>query len=99
MPVFTLGVGCSVAAILVNSGFMLLTVDAAARPAVQTVSKELAIVEPVSRARKNVLLPGATIFGFRACRSLYEFAIHALSLCFQSERCIDGSRDILAAPC
>ena len=87
------------AVILTNSGFMLLTVDAAARPAIQTVSKELAIVERVSRARKNVLLPGATIFGSRACRSLYGSAIHALSLCFQSERCIDGGRDILAAIC
>ena len=86
------------AAILVNSGFMLLTVDAAARPAVRTVSKELAIVERVSRARKNVLLPGATNFGSRACRSLYESALYALSLCFQFGRCIGGGRDILAAP-
>lgn len=86
MPVFMLGVGCSVAVILANSGFMPLTVDAAARLVDQTVSNELAITERVRRARKDVLLPLATNFGFRACRSLYEPAI-------------GGGRDILAAPC
>jgi hypothetical protein len=82
MPVFTLGAGCSVAVILANRSFMPLTVDVAARLVDQTVSNK-AIGERISRARKGFLLPGATIFGFRACRSLYESVI----------------RDILAAPC
>lgn len=61
MPVFILGLGCNLAVILANGGFMPLTVDAASRLVNQAVLDGLIIGERISSASKDILLPETRI--------------------------------------
>jgi hypothetical protein len=61
MPVLMLGLGCNLAVILANGGFMPLTVDAASRLVNQTVLDRLVIGERISSASKDILLPETRI--------------------------------------
>lgn len=61
MPVLMLGLGCNLAVILANGGFMPLTIDAAARLVDPPVLNDLTVGERVSSASKDVLLPETEI--------------------------------------
>jgi len=61
MPILMLGLGCNLAVILANGGFMPLTVDAASRLVNQTVLERLVIGERISSASKDILLPETRI--------------------------------------
>lgn len=61
MPVLMLGLGCNLAVILVNGGFMPLPVGAAARLVDQTTLNSLMVGERVGSASKDVLLPETKI--------------------------------------
>ena len=61
MPVLMLGLGCNLAVILVNGGFMPLTVDAASRLVDKAILDNLVIGERISSASKDILLPETRI--------------------------------------
>lgn len=61
MPVLMLGLGCNLAVILANGGFMPLTVEAASRLVNQAVLDDLVIGGRISSASKDILLPDSRI--------------------------------------
>jgi hypothetical protein len=61
MPVLMLGLGCNLAVILANGGFMPLPVDAAARLVDQTILDRLTVGARISSASKDILLPESQI--------------------------------------
>ena len=61
MPLLMLGLGCNLAVILANGGFMPLTMDAASRLVNQAVLDSLIIGERISSASKDILLPETRI--------------------------------------
>jgi len=61
MAVLTLGLGCNLAVILANGGFMPLPLEAAARLVDSTTLSNLAVGERISSASKDILLPEAGI--------------------------------------
>ena len=61
MIVLTLGLGCNLAVILANGGFMPLPVEAATRLVSQEVLDGLVLGERISHTSKDILLPEASI--------------------------------------
>ncbi|HEX5637666.1 MAG TPA: DUF5317 domain-containing protein, partial [Gammaproteobacteria bacterium] len=61
MSLLTLGLGCNLAVILANGGFMPLPVEAASRLVNETVMDTLVIGERISNASKDILLPETRI--------------------------------------
>jgi len=61
MPILMLGLGCNLAVILANGGFMPLTIDAASRLVNQAILDSLVIGERISSASKDILLPETRI--------------------------------------
>jgi len=61
MWILAFGLGCNLAVILANGGFMPLPVDAAARLVNPTILKSLAVGERISSASKDILLPQSRI--------------------------------------
>ncbi len=61
MPLLMLGLGCNLAVILANGGFMPLTIDAASRLVNQDILNSLGIGERISSASKDILLPETRI--------------------------------------
>lgn len=61
MPVLMIGLGCNLAVILANGGFMPLPLEAAARLVSQDVLDSLVLGERISHASKDVLLQEASI--------------------------------------
>ncbi|MBI5962283.1 MAG: DUF5317 domain-containing protein [Chloroflexi bacterium] len=62
MIFLTFGLGCNLAVILANGGFMPLTVEAATSLVSQTTMNSLSIGERISSASKDILLSGSQIF-------------------------------------
>jgi hypothetical protein len=61
MPMLALGLGCNLAVILANGGFMPLTWDAAASLATPSVLNSLELGERISSGSKDILLLDAQI--------------------------------------
>jgi hypothetical protein len=61
MLLLAFGLGCNLAVILANGGFMPLTLDAAANLVVPSVLNSLVIGERISSASKDILLPQSQI--------------------------------------
>lgn len=61
MPALAFGLACNLAVILANSGFMPLTLEAAAQLVNQSVLDSLVQGERISRASKDILLPESRI--------------------------------------
>jgi hypothetical protein len=61
MWLLSFGLGCNLAVILANGGFMPLTVDAAAKLVNPSILNSLTIGERISNASKDILLPESRI--------------------------------------
>ena len=61
MWLLAFGLGCNLAVILANGGFMPLTVDAAAKLVNPSILNSLTIGERISNASKDILLPESRI--------------------------------------
>jgi Family of unknown function (DUF5317) len=61
MPVLAIGLGCNLAVILANGGFMPLTLEAAAQLVNRSVLDGLIQGERISSASKDILLPESQI--------------------------------------
>jgi hypothetical protein len=61
MPILLLGLGCNLAVILANGGFMPLPVETAHNLVNQTILDGLTVGERISSASKDILLPEAQI--------------------------------------
>lgn len=61
MPLLLVGLGCNLAVILLNGGFMPLAVETAAKYIDQNILDNLVIGERIGKASKDILLPESQI--------------------------------------